>query len=570
MEENKKTPVLGKKTEFGLTSGNRALIVTGFHRSATSVTANYLLNSGLNMGANLIGGNISNAKGHFEDLEIVALHDEQLVLSETCWQFHDEVQLAAQDQFLKTYVSKRFGVSQHWGVKDPRTCLFLNEWKQTLGRKGCFLFVVRHWSCCIESLLHRHSRDLAYGLTEVSRQMPGVQFWVQPELAAKMWLSYNKRLLEFAKENPQITIMLTQRALFEGAPIISELNAKFGLNLNENIDSPFEPSLFRDKSNKRIFSQLSCTLKAQLNSVWKELLSLATFRSDDEEPHIVHDEVAVGDLARVKTLVSSKIEITPLNQHTLDEKSLWLEGCLKITDPTAMVQFLDSSSLRLLSKIQVSLWLPKIQEQFALDGHVLLASAKLLQHLQEYRLAIDYFQASISLGVHYPYVDMMMAQCWQALEQYQRSEFFFQKSIKGNPNNPLFYTNYAKLLIELNRDSEAERQFELGYQKGSKQPICIVPYCDFLDKKGKGKQAIDIANAFLDETKHLAIQRLLTRLSLRNNVEQGKKYYFDSIKGELATQDKYNWLAHSCKVIDCASAEEDFMIRCLSHWKKLL
>lgn len=545
------------------------LLCTGFHRSATSATANYLLSAGLDMGSNLMGGSISNIKGHFEDWDAVQLHDAQLIKSDTSWLFFDEVPLTCKSGFLDVYIQKRIKKDSHWGVKDPRACLFLNEWKESFGDVGSFLFVARHWSSCIESLLHRHSRDLAYGLSSINRDTAGAQFWVQPELAAKMWLSYNKRIVDFAKKNPDITIVATQRALFQGAPILKELNAKFGFELDEGVESPFDASLFRDKANQRIFDQLSYSLKAQLNAVWNELLELATFRSEDETPHIVNDEFKQEELAKVEALTSSQTMVNLPAKNTTSQGSNWLEECLLVSDPSAMVRFLDASSASRLSAIHVSDWLPKVQEKFALNGHVTFAVAKLLQRLKEYPLAIDSFQVSVSLGVYFPTIDMMMAQCWQALGKQQRAEFFFKKSIKGNPNNPIFYTNYAKLLLVLDREVEAEQMFELGYQKGSAQPACSVPYCDFLDKLGKTQKAIDIASACLKEANSSAIQSLLTRLMLKNNVEQGKSHYSEIIKQELANKDTLGWLVQSCKVIDSAQAEEDFMIRCLSHWRKL-
>ncbi|HCG6647463.1 TPA: methyltransferase [Vibrio parahaemolyticus] len=565
----KSTKSYKAKSSLNLPQKTKALIVSGFHRSATSAAANYLFDAGLNMGANLMKGGISNAKGHFEDWDAVLLHDEQLAKNETSWQFYDDVELQSESGFLNSYIQNRSDKSGYWGLKDPRACLFLKEWQHALGDAGHYLFVARHWSSCIESLLHRHSRDLAYGLSSINRDTVGAQFWVQPELAAKMWLSYNKRILGFAKNNPEITIVATQRALFQGAPILKELNAKFGFELDEGVESPFDASLFRDKANQRIFDQLSYSLQAQLNAVWNELLELATFRSEDETPHIVNDELKREELAKVEALISSQTMVNLPAKNTTCQGSNWLEECLLISDPSAMVKFLDASSANRLSAIHVSDWLLKIQEKFALDGHVILAVAKLLQRLKEYRLAIESFQVSVSLGVHFPFVDMMMGQCWQALGKPQRAEFFFKKSIKGNPNNPIFYTNYAKLLVVLNREVEAEQVFELGYQKGSGQPACSVPYCDFLDKVGKVQKAIDIANACLKGTDSPAIQSLLTRLMLKNNVEQGKAYYSEIIKQELANKDTLGWLVQSCKVIDSAQAEEDLMIRCLSHWRKL-
>jgi hypothetical protein len=86
------------------------------------------LDAGLGMGANLMDGNISNAKGHFEDWDAVLLHDEQLFNSETNWQFHDEWELSSDPNFLSAYIKQRSKINTHWGIKDPRNCLFLNEW----------------------------------------------------------------------------------------------------------------------------------------------------------------------------------------------------------------------------------------------------------------------------------------------------------------------------------------------------------------------------------------------------------------------------------------------------------
>ena len=69
---------------------SKALICTGFHRSATSATASYLNNAGLHMGNELMGNSISNPKGHFEDWAVVRLHDEQLAKNDTGWRYHDE------------------------------------------------------------------------------------------------------------------------------------------------------------------------------------------------------------------------------------------------------------------------------------------------------------------------------------------------------------------------------------------------------------------------------------------------------------------------------------------------
>lgn len=88
---------------------NKGLICTGFHRSATSATASYLKLSGLNMGSHLMWGHISNPTGHFEDVELVNLHDAALAASGTSWQYTGEVELQVHRRALSLYAEQRFG-----------------------------------------------------------------------------------------------------------------------------------------------------------------------------------------------------------------------------------------------------------------------------------------------------------------------------------------------------------------------------------------------------------------------------------------------------------------------------
>jgi len=47
------------------------IIITGMHRSGTSLTAAFLQKIGLDLGDNLLKGNYWNPKGYFEDIDFV-------------------------------------------------------------------------------------------------------------------------------------------------------------------------------------------------------------------------------------------------------------------------------------------------------------------------------------------------------------------------------------------------------------------------------------------------------------------------------------------------------------------
>jgi tetratricopeptide (TPR) repeat protein len=294
--------------------------------------------------------------------------------------------------------------------------------------------------------------------------------------------------------------VVTQRALFEDAPIIETINSKFGFELNEGTESPFDASLFRDKASQSVFSQLSRSLQAKLNAVWAELLALAAFKSKDESPVIVSENLAEKTLdnvcRQIDNLAGDVLNYNCDRVETDDCFLQWQTDLNKIAEPAMMVSYLDKTSVIKIHAIAPSIWLTLIDNEFSLSGQVLLSSAKLLMRVKAFELAISYFQKAVSVGDWFPYVDMMIAQCKQALKQYKEAEFFFKKAIVGNPNNPIFYTNYAKLLVVLNRFEKAHQQFELGANKGVNQPACLVPYCDFLAKENNLEKAILIVEQF--------------------------------------------------------------------------
>ncbi|MEM7034937.1 MAG: chromosome partitioning protein ParA, partial [Chloroflexota bacterium] len=54
------------------------VIITGMHRSGTSLVANVLQQGGLNIGQNLLGPGHGNLRGHFEDQDFFHFHDSVL------------------------------------------------------------------------------------------------------------------------------------------------------------------------------------------------------------------------------------------------------------------------------------------------------------------------------------------------------------------------------------------------------------------------------------------------------------------------------------------------------------
>jgi tetratricopeptide (TPR) repeat protein len=548
---------------------NKTLICTGFHRSATSATANYLFDAGLDFGADLMVGHIGNTKGHFEDWDVVNLHDAFLASLGTNWQFHEQYELQGNTEKIQQYVQQRNGKSSHWCVKDPRACLFLNDWEHVLGENGYYLFVVRHWSSCIESLLHRHSREIAHKMPELSVDNTDYQFWLKPELAANMWLTYNKRILEFIRKNRGKVLLVTQRALFEGAPILEFLNDRFAFKLNTNINSPLDVELLRDQASESVRGSLSNSLCAQLDKVHAELLALSDFKSNDENPIYIKNTCVAGEvLGRLYQSInqlnagSSPAIVSGNSISNID----WLAKFSLLTSTEQAINQLNSTSKKLLPDIEIARLQCVIDEKYMLNGAVLLAFAKLLMRIDYYESSIRYFQKTVSLGMYLPYIDMLIAQCYQQLSLNEEAHFFFDKAIKANPNNPIFYTNKAIFLVTVNKNEQAATLFEQGYQIGSKQPACVLPYCEYLLKNIQKSKAEELLVALIDETDNSAAHNMLIRLKLSAGWEGGKDYYLASVKARLLNKDKTHWLAQACSYIPSRASETDFISRLYEHW----
>ena len=65
------------------------LIIAGFHRSGTSAVARTLALSGLHLGDDLLGSEPSNPYGHYEDNEVIAIHQTLLDVNGLDWKLRE-------------------------------------------------------------------------------------------------------------------------------------------------------------------------------------------------------------------------------------------------------------------------------------------------------------------------------------------------------------------------------------------------------------------------------------------------------------------------------------------------
>lgn len=272
------------------------LAVIGFHRSLTSVAAQWLHKSGLCMGEYLMPPAPSNPEGHYEDMPLVALHDDLLNEQGTDWQFSGEVDIPTDSglDVMQRYADLRERLhGEHWGMKDPRQCVFLPQWQQVLGERGRYLVVLRHWSASIQSLLKRSARDMALG---VGAAKVNGRFWREAGHAARVWIAYNERVLAFLEACPSAQrLVVTQQALMQGLALPGLVQEHFGIPLAPDTPSPINPSLVHDEVAESVRTHLSRDDIDRMNALWERMLAFSSHRAEQESPRWVPDNYQLKD-----------------------------------------------------------------------------------------------------------------------------------------------------------------------------------------------------------------------------------------------------------------------------------
>ena len=208
------------------------LIIAGFHRSGTSLTAQLLHRAGLFLGYELLGAHPSNPRGHFEDKEVLNLHKE--ILADNGRDMFVETSFVpflggSHWRHMGSIAKRRNAEHALWGFKDPRTSLLIMPWKSVLP-EARVLIVYRHYAEATYSLARRHSAEIFSGRgTAFDRQL-----WEKPDLALRSWLVYNDMLLMYARAYPEDTLAVSLDILRAGFPLVQALNHSWDLGL-ENV-----------------------------------------------------------------------------------------------------------------------------------------------------------------------------------------------------------------------------------------------------------------------------------------------------------------------------------------------
>ncbi|WP_375515624.1 sulfotransferase family protein, partial [uncultured Nostoc sp.] len=206
-------------------------IITGMHRSGTSLTASLMESAGVNIGERLMDAAPSNPKGHFENLDFVDFHKCALRsqgITQEGWTIQKDIHIPQQLFDKAKLIIAENATLNYWGWKDPRTTLFLYFWKNLLPQ-AYFIFTYRSPWEVIDSLYRR-------GVDEI--------FYSNPKYALQIWMHYNKIILDFYHQFPDKCILLNTETVIADYTVISTLcGNKFGLQLKEPNEGIVDKSL---------------------------------------------------------------------------------------------------------------------------------------------------------------------------------------------------------------------------------------------------------------------------------------------------------------------------------------
>ena len=225
---------LGGEREIVSTNDSKpsVFIVTGMHRSGTSLTASLFQKVGVDIGKKLVGPAVGNVKGHFENVDFVEFHKSVLRshgIDELGCTFEKTIPVAAEYvEIAKKLIADNQKTNKHWGWKDPRTALFWDFWLNLLPQAN-FICVYRSPWEVVDSLYRRG--------TDVS-------LLHNPEMAVKMWIHYNQQVLELHKHFPDRCLLANVYPIGNTPDFfIDRVNDKFNVNLDAIPGDNFEESL---------------------------------------------------------------------------------------------------------------------------------------------------------------------------------------------------------------------------------------------------------------------------------------------------------------------------------------
>ncbi|MCL2931993.1 MAG: chromosome partitioning protein ParA, partial [Trichodesmium sp. MAG_R03] len=210
------------------------LIISSMHSSGSSLTASILQNVGLHIGQKLMERTEHNKYGYFANLDFYEFHQQVLQsqgIDEDGWTLQEKIDVEENFQEKAKEIITKNSISGNWGWTEPRTTLFLDFWSCLLPNAKFILIYRSPWEV-VDSLYTRQYKI----------------FKTQPELAVKLWLHYNQKIMNFYNYTANRCMLTNIQTIINNQEIfIEKINQKFNTNFNSPVFNVYDPSLFNNR-----------------------------------------------------------------------------------------------------------------------------------------------------------------------------------------------------------------------------------------------------------------------------------------------------------------------------------
>ena len=206
------------------TTVRRVVVVLGMHRSGTSAVAGSLQRLGVDFGPRLMPATEANARGYYEHIDLVNVHDRLLLAWGRSWDdtypfppgwWRDDALTGRFREDVLGLLQRDFSSARLWGFKDPRLCRLLPWWEplwQAVGSEPLFVLVRRAPAEVADSLAKRE------GFSKGKCHL----LWLQHTLEAERATRGHKRvLLDFNAflADSGLALATVERALGQPWPV---------------------------------------------------------------------------------------------------------------------------------------------------------------------------------------------------------------------------------------------------------------------------------------------------------------------------------------------------------------
>lgn len=278
------------------------LIITGMHRSGTSLVTAWLQSAGLDIGKNLLEANYSNPKGFFENMDFLDFHRNILSsigLEPRGWITQEKI--VVPDQYIdqaKQLIKDNASETKAWGWKEPRTSLFLDFWSKLLPNSK-FLFIYRAPWEVVDSLYRRGDKV----------------FSKSPELALEIWANYNQNILDFYSQNTEKCLLINLNSVIQNPPIlIKNIRRKLEISLDLPDQQVYDSSLIKTQIAESVHPYIIQKFFPKISNLYNHLNAMADLTQTDLvnlNPYLIsnqflRDWVDLRHLHRNYTTITTK------------------------------------------------------------------------------------------------------------------------------------------------------------------------------------------------------------------------------------------------------------------------